>query len=175
MKEELVRVGSQKQTLGNSALPSEELDILTSNIKKIGHRASQVETLKMEFQLLKGRVQRMESHGLPTANFGSTSSFARHEADQDEEVRRPQLEVLRKRRVSVTTTDDNQVLGGSAAIRTAKRPTLAEWSSSPPAYYVSMSSPPFVGSRTDPKGPNAPRLTKSGNIDKGSLKRSSKL
>jgi hypothetical protein len=156
VKEELVQVRSQKQSLGNSAFASEELDILTRNITKIGHRTSQVETLQMELQLLKGRVQRIESRGLPTANFGSMSSFARHEAVCDDEVRRPKLEGLGKRRIYVTTTADNPVLGSSAAIRTAKRPTLADWSSSPPASYASMSSPPSVGNGTVPKRPNTP-------------------
>ncbi len=45
------------QQVGRAAtsFPSRELDILTSNIAKIGNRASQVETLQMEFEILKGR------------------------------------------------------------------------------------------------------------------------
>jgi predicted nucleic acid-binding Zn-ribbon protein len=42
------------------AFPSRELDILTSSITKIGNRASQVETLQMELEILKGRVERVE-------------------------------------------------------------------------------------------------------------------
>lgn len=43
-----------------AVFPARELEILTKNISKIGSRASHVETLEMEFQLLKGRVQRLE-------------------------------------------------------------------------------------------------------------------
>ncbi|KAL2159264.1 hypothetical protein VTH06DRAFT_2699 [Thermothelomyces fergusii] len=39
----------------NSAFPSRELEVITSNIAKIGSRANQVETLKMELEMLKGR------------------------------------------------------------------------------------------------------------------------
>lgn len=45
----------------NASLSSREVDILTSNIAKIGNRASQVETLQMEFDIFKGRVERMEA------------------------------------------------------------------------------------------------------------------
>ncbi|KAJ4290179.1 hypothetical protein N0V88_006688 [Collariella sp. IMI 366227] len=44
-----------------AAFPSRELDVLTSNIAKIGSRASQVETLQMELEMLKGRVDRAEA------------------------------------------------------------------------------------------------------------------
>ncbi|KOS20560.1 hypothetical protein ESCO_005550 [Escovopsis weberi] len=40
---------------------SHELDILASNISKIGHRASQIESLQMEFQLFRSRIQRLEA------------------------------------------------------------------------------------------------------------------
>ncbi|KAL2132579.1 hypothetical protein VTI74DRAFT_3634 [Chaetomium olivicolor] len=39
----------------DTAFPSKELEVLTSNIAKIGNRASQVETLQMELEILKGR------------------------------------------------------------------------------------------------------------------------
>lgn len=44
-----------------SAFPPRELDILTSNIAKLGSRASQVEILQMELEILKGRVDRAET------------------------------------------------------------------------------------------------------------------
>lgn len=43
------------------SFPSRELDILTSSIAKIGNRASHVETLQMEFEILKGRMGRVET------------------------------------------------------------------------------------------------------------------
>ena len=42
--------------------PSRELEILSSNISRIGSRTSQVESLQMDFELLKGRVERMETN-----------------------------------------------------------------------------------------------------------------
>lgn len=47
----------------NSSFSSKELDILTRNITKIGNRASQIETLQMEFQLFKSRMHRLEASG----------------------------------------------------------------------------------------------------------------
>jgi chromosome segregation ATPase len=46
--------------------PSRELDILTASISKIGNRASQVETLQMELEILKGRVERVETSARQT-------------------------------------------------------------------------------------------------------------
>jgi FtsZ-binding cell division protein ZapB len=58
---DLVRkVVSDRKDASSSAFPSRELEILTSNIAKIGNRASQVETLQMELDILKGRVERVE-------------------------------------------------------------------------------------------------------------------
>lgn len=45
----------------NNSFSSKELDILTRNITKIGNRASQIETLQMEFQLFKSRMHRLEA------------------------------------------------------------------------------------------------------------------
>ncbi|KUI67417.1 hypothetical protein VM1G_02778 [Cytospora mali] len=39
-----------------------ELDILTDNIARLGNRTSQVETLQMQFEIMKGRLERMESN-----------------------------------------------------------------------------------------------------------------
>lgn len=44
-----------------TAFTPRELEVLTSNIAKIGNRASQVETLQMELEILKGRVERGEA------------------------------------------------------------------------------------------------------------------
>ncbi|KAL7922706.1 hypothetical protein ACQKWADRAFT_320652 [Trichoderma austrokoningii] len=43
------------------SISSHQLDILASNISKIGNRASQVESLQMEFDLFRTRVQRLET------------------------------------------------------------------------------------------------------------------
>ena len=51
-----------------SAFPSRELEVLTTNIAKISNRASQVETLQMELEILKGRVERGEASRARTAD-----------------------------------------------------------------------------------------------------------
>ncbi len=51
-----------------STFPSRELEVLTTNIAKISHRASQVETLQMELEILKGRVERTEANKTRTAD-----------------------------------------------------------------------------------------------------------
>ncbi|KAL6878609.1 hypothetical protein J3F83DRAFT_758491 [Trichoderma novae-zelandiae] len=43
------------------SISSHQLDILASNISKIGNRASQVESLQMEFDLFRTRMQRLEA------------------------------------------------------------------------------------------------------------------
>ncbi|RFU75608.1 hypothetical protein TARUN_6668 [Trichoderma arundinaceum] len=43
------------------SISSHQLDILASNISKIGNRASQVESLQMEFDLFRTRIQRLEA------------------------------------------------------------------------------------------------------------------
>jgi len=70
-----LRRESEQGRLGQSAIinapfPSRELDILTSSIAKIGNRASQVETLQMEFAILKGRVERVESRNAAAGSQG---------------------------------------------------------------------------------------------------------
>ncbi|KAJ4420936.1 hypothetical protein N0V85_000405 [Neurospora sp. IMI 360204] len=55
--------------------PPRELDILTSNTAKIGNRASQVETLQMEFEILKGRVKWLEADRQATERQEPTRLF----------------------------------------------------------------------------------------------------
>lgn len=86
--------------------PSRELDILTSNIAKIGNRASLVESLQMEFEIFKGRVDRMEAASqasrarqapvsAPTAETGS--AYDRYD---DHDYYQPELRSSRRKRPS---------------------------------------------------------------------------
>ncbi|OAQ81681.1 spc7 kinetochore protein domain-containing protein [Purpureocillium lilacinum] len=64
---------SQSET---SSFSSHELDILTSSISKIGNRASQIESLQMEFDLFRTRIQRLEARSTmssATPNRGNTT------------------------------------------------------------------------------------------------------
>lgn len=74
LRSELV---AQQQDMRHSSvdedpsISSHQLDILASNISKIGNRASQVESLQMEFDLFRTRIQRLEARvagGTPNPN-----------------------------------------------------------------------------------------------------------
>jgi regulator of replication initiation timing len=58
-----------------TAFPPRELEVLTSNIAKIGNRASQVESLQMELEMLKGRVERAEASRQTVDNRRSISTI----------------------------------------------------------------------------------------------------
>ncbi|KAM7212632.1 hypothetical protein V8F06_012009, partial [Rhypophila decipiens] len=62
LRREMDGMRSKGQVQNSTPFPSRELEILTANMTKIGGRASQVEPLQMEFELLKGRVERMEAN-----------------------------------------------------------------------------------------------------------------
>lgn len=61
MRRQMDEMRSRGAERAVAPFPSKELDILTSNISNIRNRASQVETLQMEFEILKGRVERVET------------------------------------------------------------------------------------------------------------------
>ncbi|KAF6845319.1 hypothetical protein CMUS01_00264 [Colletotrichum musicola] len=62
LKEEMSQHRSQPFESKSQPIMSKELDILTNNITKIGNRASLVDSLQMEMDLLKRRVQRLEGN-----------------------------------------------------------------------------------------------------------------
>lgn len=61
LRQETAQKTPSHTPIQNNSFPTKELDILTRNITKIGNRASQIETLQMEFQLFKSRLQRLEA------------------------------------------------------------------------------------------------------------------
>ncbi|KAK4211417.1 hypothetical protein QBC37DRAFT_14029 [Rhypophila decipiens] len=63
LRREMDGMRSKGQVQNSTPFPSRDLEILTANMTKIGGRASQVEPLQMEFELLKGRLERMEANG----------------------------------------------------------------------------------------------------------------
>lgn len=75
------KTSSHNQTQ-NSSFSSKELDILTRNITKIGNRASQIETLQMEFQLFKSRMHRLEAAGPPQRDEYGLPPFSDDEHEQ---------------------------------------------------------------------------------------------
>jgi predicted nucleic acid-binding Zn-ribbon protein len=61
LRREMDETRSRGAGQAETAFPSRKLDVLTSNIAKLGSRASQVETLQMELEILRGRVERVEA------------------------------------------------------------------------------------------------------------------
>lgn len=59
LRQRLDRI-QQELAQGSSSNVTRELDILATNITKVGNRASQVETLEMQVELLKSRLQKLE-------------------------------------------------------------------------------------------------------------------
>ncbi|KAI5923333.1 hypothetical protein F4810DRAFT_669829 [Camillea tinctor] len=159
LREELSRERSPKSASNKTHLPSHEIDILTSNITKIGQRASQVETLQMEFDLLKGRVQRMEKSDLQKELEADA-----HNAEPSKSRPGP----LRRKR-SPSPPFDSTFSDASSMIAPAKRPSLNTWSSPPAGYYDLTRSP--LSTRAPVTGEKPPRLTKAGAVDKRSMRR----
>jgi hypothetical protein len=61
LRRQLEETRAQGAERVEAAFPFRELEVLTHNIAKISGRASQVETLRMELEILKGRVERAET------------------------------------------------------------------------------------------------------------------
>ncbi|KAI1488257.1 hypothetical protein F5X96DRAFT_671862 [Biscogniauxia mediterranea] len=163
LKEELTRERSQNSLSNNSLLPSHEIDILTSNITKIGQRASQVETLQMEFDLLKGRIQRMEA-----CDHQKDSKVDAHNMEPSKY--RP--ESLRRKRSPSPRFDEPTGSDVSSMISPNKRPSLHTWSSSPTRNYDYNSSPLLT--RAPKREAKPPRLTKAGVVDRRTMRRGPK-
>jgi len=127
----------------STSFPSTELNILTSNIVKIGNRASKVETLQMEFDILKERVERIE-RARPDTQATANPPLPRRWEEREE--RQPR----RKRR-------------SSPEISSSKRPML---SSDVPDDSLNLSegagsSPPVA---SEPRPATRSRLSKAGNV-----------
>ncbi|KAI2462830.1 hypothetical protein F4781DRAFT_168284 [Annulohypoxylon bovei var. microspora] len=163
LREELAKERSQKSLPRDPVIPSREIDILTTNITKIGQRASQVEALQMGFELLRERVQRMEKMLTPnTQDALDIESQTIHSTDSvsgtsgQKRKHNPRPEETANLRTSPTTSP-------------SKRPTRKSWSSSP-------STPPSSRTQTLGAQPfDSPRLTKSGAVDKRSTRRITRL
>lgn len=67
LRAELAQERARPPRSEHSSFSSHELDILSSSISKIGNRASQVESLQMEFELFRTRVQRLEARASMSA------------------------------------------------------------------------------------------------------------
>jgi hypothetical protein len=138
--------------------PARELDILTSNIAKIGNRAGQVENLQMEFEIFKGRVERMESarQARPSLQNDPKEISPYDQYDDDKHHTGDTLPPRRKRPSS--GLDVPSILGSNSA----KRAAFSSKSAGNPD--TSEGTPSSAGS-TIPCGGGV-RLTKAGKVDR---------
>lgn len=141
--------------------PSRELDILTSNIAKIGNRASQVESLQMEFEIFKGRVERMEAASQARqAAPGSSDKTSAYDRYDDHSYHQDELRSTRRKRPSSGL--DLPSLAESGSKRAATSSDVADTISATQWSQTSPSSPvPEARLGTD-----ATRLTKGGRPDR---------
>ncbi|KAI1213977.1 uncharacterized protein F4807DRAFT_207625 [Annulohypoxylon truncatum] len=170
LREELAKERSQKTFPRGSMFPSREIDILTTNITKIGQRANQIETLQMAFELLKERVQRMEKGSTSNDQDASeTGNQNRHSIDLLPEVSR------RKRKHS-PRPEETTDLPTPQTTSSSKKPTRQLRSNSPLSNHGSLWSSPRAKAQTsDAQTADSPRLTKSGAVDKRSMRRLTRL
>ncbi|KAI0442109.1 hypothetical protein F4803DRAFT_384201 [Xylaria telfairii] len=162
LRQELALERSYKPSTTNRVIAASEMDILTSNITKIGQRASQVETLQMEFELLKGRVQRMEAQTTTSQRDSSVSL-------QQQEPHLSQLVNSKCKASPIYPTEDGINFGSLSAV-----PNVSDGhaSQSPTASATPLNSPPHIKARRDSSRTGIPKLTKSGAVDKRTLKKS---
>lgn len=132
-----------------------EIDILTRRITKIAKKASQVETLQMEFELFKRRIERIERR---------TSSAASHREFATGAL--PQPEPTSAKRKAVSATHDVE----DEASLTASSPSTA--ADEADDYVKLPDSPPPAKVRRNPFA-KIPKVTKSGDVDKRTLRRRS--
>ncbi|KAK5624490.1 hypothetical protein RRF57_000206 [Xylaria bambusicola] len=151
---------SSRSSSTNSVFALHDVDILTSNITKIGNKASQVEPLQMELELLKSRIQRMEAQ----------ASEWQKEPLASPPQKDPQHSLVSPKRKYITrsTMEDGLNSNTPASAIPMIQDNDISWSSSPTIYR------PTSNQASSPRTPRkelktrSPRLTKSGAIDKRS-------
>ncbi|KND90263.1 hypothetical protein TOPH_05144 [Tolypocladium ophioglossoides CBS 100239] len=108
LRGELAQERAQQRSSEFSSFSSHELDILASSISKIGNRASQVESLQMEFELFRTRVQRLEaraSMSAATPNRGCATINGGVSPQNDENTQPYCENNIRKKRTSAGRDD----------------------------------------------------------------------
>ncbi|KAL7628608.1 hypothetical protein AAE478_000123 [Parahypoxylon ruwenzoriense] len=166
LREERAREQSRRSP-SEPVFPAREIDVLTTTIANIGQRASHVESLQMEFELLKGRVQRMES---------SRKQVVKDPVDvgihHSKHLLNAQSEASNRKRAYSFQQEDTTNPDVSIGTSSTKRPILTSWSSSPPKDSDSRNSPSFRrAQRLSTNTPDRLRRTKSGAIDRRSLRK----
>lgn len=130
-----------------------ELDILASSISKIGNRASQVETLQIEFNLFRTRLQRIEAR---TSAPGATPGrgCATMGAELEDGNAQPSREQNMRRKRSSAGRDDAQDVDMTLPKRVARSPS--DFDSGVSAGYTRVSdlfqSSPSSNKIAEPRG-----------------------
>ncbi|KAK1541903.1 hypothetical protein CPAR01_05290 [Colletotrichum paranaense] len=148
-----------KVDLSKQQIPFWELDILTSNMTKIEARASQVETLQMEFDLFKSRIQRLEAS-------------AEHLSQPREEL---QLAPIQQSKSTATSGPSNNTypmsndLHQEAPAKVSSEATSASLKVLQPTSRKRKAPAEKVAGAGE--GNKSPRLTRLGATDKRSIKK----
>ncbi|KAK5654769.1 hypothetical protein OQA88_6805 [Cercophora sp. LCS_1] len=169
MRRQMDEMRSRGADRAAAPFPSKELDILTSNISNIRNRASQVETLQMEFEILKGRVERVEAASRQSPD----DRIVAHPIGQDSMA--SYSDGLPSQRKRASSGIGITPMTHQASKRTAYASNFSQSSShiyDVPDEWVTPES-----IRTDQKvldegedGARAVKLTRSGKVDKRSLR-----
>ncbi|PHH83959.1 hypothetical protein CDD83_2726 [Cordyceps sp. RAO-2017] len=127
LRAELAEERAQSRSSKESApYSSHELDILASSISKIGNRASQIESLQMEFELFKTRLQRLEARtnvSGASSSRGSAMMSVEADARHDEAQSGYEYEGHTRRKRASTGRDDTQSFDTTPPKRTALSPS----------------------------------------------------
>ncbi|KAH0498449.1 hypothetical protein TgHK011_005702 [Trichoderma gracile] len=105
------------------SISSHQLDILASNISKIGNRASQVESLQMEFDLFRTRIQRLEARvagSTPNPNRKDVrSSFAEYDSVSAAEGSQSHYGSTARKKRPPLTREDSHIVNSTPPKRVA--------------------------------------------------------
>lgn len=122
LRAELAQERAQPQPAEPSSFSSHELDILASRISKIGNRASQVESVQMDLELFRTRLQRLEARPGANPNRGSGNLGGEASPRDDDEVQ-PVYEGNVRRKRALTARDDTQAFDKTPHKRAALSPS----------------------------------------------------
>ncbi|KJZ76537.1 hypothetical protein HIM_03873 [Hirsutella minnesotensis 3608] len=124
LRAELAQERTQPQAAEPESFSSHELDILASSISKIGNRASQVESLQMEFELFRTRLQRLEARPLATsANQSRAAPATASEPMSLDNDDKPGYEGAMRRKRILAGRDDTQSFDKTPHKRQALSPS----------------------------------------------------
>lgn len=104
------------------SISSHQLDILASNISKIGNRASQVESLQMEFDLFRTRIQRLESrmaNGTPNPSRKDVRPSVGEYGSVAEQGSQSHYGTAARQKRSTISRDDSQMMNSTPSKRVA--------------------------------------------------------